>query len=309
MESTVIVKPAPNGKPHFMNAKQKVTEYNGETGEEKEIVNQKFEGYRFPGTNFFVTVSWSLGQRKWLLDMDPTTLNEYVERCKFSYERGPKKGLLIKEADVYDQADAFFTHSRQKVKSEGGIVKLDPKNPKDYLIYQSLKLDRRYHTRSNGPMPGTVKFIITDTATDSLLEITEMNQMLDAMVELKTMAHVKRVAIGASLGLPITDKTDPDTVTKILKNFIENEKRNLTGKYNREIFLTLAKDKQENLEIKQMIAKGKSSSVLRFKKNEGYYYNGELVAKDDAEMETFLKSPNNREVFDKIIAATEEKSK
>lgn len=306
--SIVLIKPIKNNKAHFVGAKQTVEEIDPISGVKRELFKQRFEENRFPGTSFTIGVSWDINKGRFkLTSMAKEELNSYVQNLKFSYEEGPRRGTLIKEADIYDQLDPFFNHRRLKIKSKGGVIALDKEKALDYLLYKACLEHPDFWEKGNGAMPGNVKFIITDAEKDTALETEAVVTRLEALAKITQMAHAKRVTVGTALGLPINDKTDPDTVIKLLVNFVENPNRQQNGKYNKDIFLAAANEKAEDVEIKALIEKAKKASVIREQKNKGYLYNGNVIAKDQEEMVAFLKNLNNKEVFDKIVEAIEEK--
>lgn len=306
--SIVLVKPIKNNKAHFVGAKQTVEEIDPVSGVKRELFKQKFEENRFPGTSFTIGVPWDLNKGRFkLTGMSKDELNSYVKDLKFSYEDGPRKGTLIKEADIYDQLDPFFNHRRLKMKSNGGVIALDKEKPLHYLLYKSCLEHPDFWEKSSGAMPGNVKFVITDAEKDTALETEAVVTRLEALAKITQMTHAKKVTVGIALGLPINDKTDPDTVVKLLVNFIENPNRQQNGKFNKDIFLAAANEKAEDVELKALIEKAKKASVIREQKNKGYLYNGNVIAKSQEEMVEFLKNLNNKDVFDRIVEAIEEK--
>lgn len=307
--SLILITPKKNHKNHFVGAKQVIEEVDPGTGENKQILTQKFEESRFPGTTFILRVPWDMQHKRFKLkDMSEAEINSYVDKIKLTYESGPKKGTLIREADIYNQEDPFFNHRKLQVKSEGGVIKLNKEIPLDYLMYKAALSNKKFHEKGSGPTPGNVRFIITDSKKDSELETVFLTSRLEATSRMFNMGHAKRLAVAISLGLAKND-TDPDSLIKLLDIFINNPSMQSNGMYNKDIFLAATNEKTEDLELKVIIEKAKSASILREQKNKGFLYNGNLVAKNLEEMVEFLKNLNNKDIFDKIVEAIEEKNK
>lgn len=303
--STVIIKPTKNPKTHFVEAIHVMEKKNG--GQVLDTKTGKYSGSRFPGTIASKRIAWDSNRRKYAIDLEKEELDLLVVNCKFTHESGSKKGQLITEADPFDRYDPFFNHSRLTIKFIEGQQQLLLDNPMDKIMLNGFRKNKEFGSTVNGPIPKGTRFIITDAEKDKEAEANLIKTEIEAIAALHGLSHNRRVAIGATLGLRINDKTNPDSVLKSLALYIKGSDRTNTGKLPRELFLELVDKKSEDLEVKHLVSKAKAASVLRFKKGEGYFYNGEVIAANDNKLELFIKDPNNKDIVDGILLAIEEK--
>lgn len=302
----VIVKPVPNGKAHFVTAKRTIKEV-GRDGTERTVQESKNKDDRFPGTIFSYRPSWSLRKNKFITPFNKEDLNNYVKRYKLTYESGKRKGDLITEADEYDPQDAFFNHRKLIVKSLSGQMKLDKDNPRDMFLLACMQEDRDFGQATDSYFPANVKYVIYDAASDEDAQNKKANDEIEAITVLASLTHSRKVAIGEALGLHIDSKTNPDSLGKIFMSYFKDTTLDQNGKTSIEKFLDLSKERNEDIEVKHLIAKAKKASVLRYKRADGFLYNGNVVASDQAEMESFLKNPNNADIYNAIVEAIKEK--
>lgn len=302
----VIVKPVPNGKAHFVTAKRTIKEV-GRDGTERTVQESKNKDDRFPGTIFSYRPSWSLRKNKFITPFNKEDLNNYVKRYKLTYESGKKKGDLITEADEYDPQDAFFNHRKLVAKSMSGQIKLDKDNPRDMFLLSCMQEDKDFGQATDAYFPANVKYVIYDAASDEDAQNKKANDEIEAITVLSSLTYSRKVAIGEALGLHVDEKTNPDSLGKIFMSYFKDTTLDQNGKTSIERFLDLSKERNEDIEVKHLIAKAKKAAVLRYKRADGFLYNGNVVAEDQAEMETFLKNPNNADIYNAIVEAVKEK--
>lgn len=305
MLDRVVIKPARNIKSHFRTAKSTI-EYSKD-GKVIDTVEGKSRE-RYPNTFVATRPDWSSSNRRWKISLDKDELNELVRRCKLSYEKGPKAGSLIETADIYDEYDPFFCHRRLKIVSQEGETSLLKDIPVHQIILNAIENNSRYGKKGNGLLAGNVKFIITDEQGDRQFELNQVNSEIDTIIEFNSLVHDKKLAIATALGFKPSDISDPDSLKLSMYAYIKSQQRNEDGLFNRDKVMVLIKENPELLSIKALINKAKTASVIRLDKGKGFTYNGNVVAKDEKEMISFLSDINNKETLEKIMDAIKEKS-
>ena len=306
MEDRIVIKPVKNRKAHFTTAKSKI-QYLNEDGSLKREMNADRD--RYPKTVTITRPEWSRSRNRWNISLSAEELQELVKRSKLTYESGSKKGQLIEEADIMDPRDPFFNHKNLRLIGNEGQMALLKDVPMHQILANSLENNRRFGRNSEGVTAGNKRFIISDEEKDREFEFKKANTELEAMGKLSNMIHDKRLAIGLALGFNFGTKPDPDSIQIALMEYIKSNKRDEFGLFNRDKFLQLAGEDNELINIKSLIGKAKNASVLRYTKAEGFFYSGTKVADDEKAMIEFLKNPSNKEVFERILEAVNEKTK
>lgn len=305
MEERIVIKPVKNIKAHFKTAKSSM-QYIKENGETETRDGQLRD--RYPNTYTGTRIQWSTGKKRWEISLTEEELDALVKRAKLQYEKGPKIGEMIETADIYDKKDPFFNHKELRLIGQEGQFSLLKNVPMDKIMYNGIENNKKFGKKGNGLISGAIKFLISDEQGDREFELKEVNTEVKAIMEFGNMTYDKKLAVATALGFRPGDLANPDSLQLSMYHFLKSTARNEDGLYNRDKFLKLASEDNEIIAIKSLIEKAKSASVLRFKKAEGYFYNGNNVAKDAEEMIAFLKNANNKDALEKITEAVNEKS-
>ena len=133
MSNRIIIKPAKNIKHHFQTAKN-IIEYKDQYGNVMSTSNGELRD-RYPNTLSSTRPIWSMGTHRWKISLGEDELNELVKKCKLTYERGSKQGQLIETADIFDERDPFFNHTKLRVISFEGQTSLLKDVAKDKIIF------------------------------------------------------------------------------------------------------------------------------------------------------------------------------
>ena len=307
MSNRIIIKPAKNIKHHFQTAKN-IIEYKDQYGNVMSTSNGELRD-RYPNTLSSTRPIWSMGTHRWKISLGEDELNELVKKCKLTYERGSKQGQLIETADIFDERDPFFNHTKLRVISFEGQTSLLKDVAKDKIIFEAMKNNTIFGSRGNGLMAGNVRFIISDEQGDRQFELDQVNSEIDAIVLFEGLVHDKKLMIASALGFKASVMQDPDSLKLAMYAYLKSQHRGEDNLFNREKFMAIAKEDSETVSIKSLISKAKLASVIRFDKAKGFTYGGTIVARDEKEMLKFLSDANNKDTLEKIIDAVKEKEK
>lgn len=323
----IIIKPSPNANKTFLNATQYMDKLDPATGQPIRTNNPTdpyadyfnggaFKGERFPRTTQGFRPDWSTTANKWLTGFETDTqegidkLNDIARKMKLRVVDGPRKGELITEADVYDFYDPFFNHPALLTRMTQGELVLSRTAPKDIFTHQAMRAAREFEPagKGNKGISMAVRYTISDKETDTKIEKKRINLTIESYAALKEMTFKRKLAIAGSLGIRVDEKTDKDIVETQLFNFITENKVNEQGITAQELFLDLAQEKAESLELKYQISLGIKNSIIR-KSNKAYYVGGQKISDNLQGLYDYYQDPINSEALTKLLSIIEEKSK
>lgn len=316
MSELVTIKPKP-GSRQFASVGNMVSVYS-QTDNQGNIITEKkseFIGQRFPKSKQMFRIPWSSLKRRWLLegfeDGNMPEMQDLVKKCKLQYEGNHKKaGEYIESADIFDYNDPFFNHRLCKLTANEGELMIDKSIPLDNLILRGLKLHPRFQVAGeNNPITSSgARYVIVDREIDTKLKRASRNNKLKVMKLFEALTSEKKIKIAMAMGLISNDKTDFDVVDDVLFKAAEDTTKLPDANITRqELFITLCEMKSEDLNLKHRLAKAKSLGLLK-KQADGWILFGAPVGKSNAQIEQYLRDPDNNTLLIRLEEALNDKS-
>jgi hypothetical protein len=302
MSNKVLVKPKPNSKKFFEEAKmyQGVMRQNpdGSRSEEEARELGAYRKEKFLGSRQITRIPWSSSKGRYLTgDLEGEELDKVVVKCKLR----DSDGKLITAADrtVYD--DPFFQHKHLKIHFEEGEQEIDLDHPVNYLLYQSMTERSTFKSSSNNnpAMSARTKYILTDemqlnsNTTRQVDEWIEIGQLLGGL-DSKMM---KKVAIAMNLG--VQSNSSAETVKNTLAKTLKEAEGFVSGttETHKQLFSRLVKGSSEDLNLDYMITLAKRKGFLRRKKEQGWLFNGKPIATTDGALLSYFKDVANQDDY------------
>lgn len=265
----------------------------------------EFKGQRFPNSRQRIRAKWSYTKHRWMLagcTKNSKKLNEIVTRCKLKYEKGdPNFGTYIKEADVFDQEDAFFTHNKLKMMAREGEFVLDKSVAKDMILIMCIQADHQYALNGenvNGITSNRVKYLITDANLDSEAKVAARAVEIEAISLYDALDDPKKIKIAMAMGYISRETDDMELVNEMLWNAAKNDKnRASNGMTVRDYFISMCNTTTDEINVRYLIQKARGEGHLKKVKDQGWLLFGQSVGMSDANIYAYFKNPENQEMI------------
>lgn len=217
-------------------------------------------------------------------------INDLVKSLKFV----KPDGTIIKEANIYNKEDEFFTHRFCKIKMTKDSRVFDLNIPKDRLGYLIMAADpMTVLTKANLNKNPKAQWVIEDEEKEAELELDNMENEIKTVEVFSKLPISKKRIILTCFGIP-NDLNIPDSViSNKLWNLLKADSPINNAK---ELFLNLTSEKEGKLHIIYTVNKGLQYSVLRMKGQE-IMFNGTSIAKSKQELIEKLNLPENSALF------------
>lgn len=236
----------------------------------------------FLGTHRPLTPKYNLNTMKWGFKGSLTDLKELVDKIQLRYERGDRKGQVIKsiDVDINNRYDAFFDHSEMKVNLENGKAKLTLENSKDRFLYLCLTEDpdisNAKDADSNPYRSQHQKFEMIDVAEQKAKKAGGLDARIEAYSLFGNIKNNFDRLLSVARALDIIKEEKPEDPTALV---LELENRwvlnvNLfpnSTKTFQEIFISTAQKNTEELNRMYLVNFGIWKSILRPRTFEGFW--------------------------------------
>lgn len=268
---------------------------------QEDILSGEFQGNRFPNSYVKLIPEWNVNEKeyglgKYNLPAQNKKLNELIKGSRFSYEYGKNVNEMIVEGDFENKRDPFFTHSQLYIGAEEGYHIFDLKDPMQLLMIEALKTNNRVSFADDGRGgSGDVEFYIVSINYEvanrikQSLKKKEVTKMYNALNEMQ----MRRIA--AILGLPVDPAVATDKIDGMLFDRIDNPVK-LYGKTTTlDQIVDLMKLPNEELVIRELVAKAIKQRVFT-KRNNIYYYNEISLGISKKQVHNFLLNIENGDI-------------
>lgn len=319
----VTIKPKAGSRKFATQGSMRTT--NEQISEDGRIVDSKvsdFKGERFPKSLQFFRVGWSSIKRKWLLEgldgkeMDKNTdeLNQLVSETRLQYPADSKqRDEYIKSADIFDPVDRFFNHKLAYIRASEGEVLVDKSRPLEAIILRGLRKHPLFQIAGEvNPLTSAgTRYIIVDKEVDTNIRKEIRNKKLEASKLFEALTDEKKIKIAMAMGLVPNENINIDVIDDLLYKACEDlSKAGDTGLTKQDLFMSFAKMKSEDLNIKHRIAKAKSLGVLKRQGDKGWLLFGSPVGRTQEQIENFLTDPEHQDMLIRLEDAVKnDKSK
>lgn len=307
MEQLVLVRPKPGSK-KFKTTEGIKNVYSISRDEGQTYLDESIGTYdkeRFPKSRQMFRPEWSYGKRRWMLkgyENNSEDLNKLVAACKFKYKLGhPLQNQFIKECDIFDFNDAFFSHKMLRALAQEGDVVLDKSRPFDQIILAGLLSNPKFQYSTDGNINTTtsnrVKYIIIDKGIEQNKRKTNREKELLVGDLWKNLTDKKKMAIAISLNLIASEDTDRGLIDDILYDYA-NSKENAKGLAisKQDLFIQMCNMDTAKLNIQFTIGKAKAAGYLKRTK-QGWMLFGVNIGKSDQNVEEYFSNPDNQEML------------
>ena len=308
--SLVTIKPKAGSRKFATEGSMRTT--NQITTEDGKIINSRvseFTGERFPKSMQFFRVHWSSLKRKWILEgldgkeMNKNTeeLNALVAETRLQYPSDSKqRDEYIKSADIFDPVDKFFNHKLAYIKASEGEVLVDKSRPLENIILRGLRKHPQFQVAGEvNPLTSAgTRYIIVDKDIDTNIRKELRNKKLEASKYFEALTDEKKIKIAMAMGLVPNESINIDVIDDLLFKACEDlTKAGDTGLTKQDLFISFAKMKTEDLNIKHRIAKAKSLGILKRQGDKGWLLFGSPVGRTQEQIENFLTDPEHQDML------------
>lgn len=300
MSNLVTVRPKKGSKKFFVDAKIYKEEI-GPKGEQKGSYAEtgNFKGERFPRSRQLVRPIWSNSRARYLVNLTEKELNVLVKQAGLRYVSGPNKGEPIISSDVRNFSDAFMTHKDLKITQAEGMVHLNRDIPIDRIILACMESDPTYQSLDNNNplLSSRVKYVIADSEVTTKVNITKMQQEVEATLLFSALNADKRLKVAMAMNLGVNEKSDPDFVAQQLYAAVTGSGVFADGTKKIDMFSTYCKLSTEALNLNFTIARATKRGLVRKNKKEGYTVLGIPMAKTLDELYSVMADPDNSDLL------------
>lgn len=327
--SIIHIKPAPDSRAFKTNITETTYETKEGSDEKRMVSEDIYKGERWDGSIQYDIPRFIYSKNRFTIlnPLDPSTeltasspkeafikLNEYVQQCYFKYEKGhPREGQLITEANIFDDADPFFTHNSLFLKRSAGEAFVDdelPVNKVMLLILPTFRDTMYGGNRVGGNIPVGIKTIIVDEQVDKTLYNVLRKNRARAQQIIGILKNDDKIKMALALGL-IGDPdfniiSNLDDLDILLDEYAFDTKPNaVANKFSKqEYFIYVYEKGAPILNATWLFHKGKKEGII--KNFQGFYQAfGTTLGKtyDDAITYIATSAVTNDEVRDKIYTA------
>lgn len=293
---------------------QKVTEQ----GQDVDRSVGEYKSERFPNSRQMFRPMWSASKRKWLLrgfeDMNQEKqkeLDALVVKCKLKYgDKDPRARNYIKEADIYDANDPFFTHPSLKIITYEGQATLDKSRPLDQILLLGLQANVTFQKggdKVNPVLSQRVKYVITDKNVDSKIKQDKRKKILTATKLYDALTDAKKTKVAMAMGLISNDNVDRSVIDEILWEACQDDTKVVDNNMTRQdLFIKMCKTNAAELNTRNMIQKAKATGKLRRNKTQGWLLFGESIGRTDNQVYEYFNNPDNQEMLIRLEQAMED---
>lgn len=269
----------------------------------------KYRKRTLPNVTSFYSPKWDISQRRHLVDMSQTELNDLVKRM-YLYD---ENGNHIKEAPLSSPSSPFWRHPEVKLQIKDGYASLDDEKPIERFFIACLKADPRINTDPNYKNDNPVINAMTDykvsrSDQDFSDRDIELEETVEAIELLQNMSFDKQKQVARGMGMK-NENPDPKMLRKVLIRKITDEKNvRLNGVRNIDRFMTLSKATKEELTISEYFDKAKTLGII-VKRSSQYMFDSVKLGTSVEKSVHFLSDPDNVEIKDELIKEVETRLK
>ncbi len=234
----------------------------------------------FLGTFRPLVPRYNLNTHKWGFSGTDTDLKALVSAIQLRYEKGDRRGQVIKpeEVDINNRYDSFFDHSEMKIELENGKAKLNLNLAKDKFIYLCLLEDPDISNNKVGN-PYTSqhqKFEIIDVAEQKAKKADGLDSRIEAYGLFSNIKNNFDRMTAVARALDIIKEEKPEDPTALI---LELENRWVTNialypnstKTFQQLFIDTASKTTEELNRMYLVNFGVWKSVLRPRTLDGFW--------------------------------------
>lgn len=287
-------------------------------GEQEVVKKTSTNRERFDRTRQMFRPEWSANKRRWDFKdydgRDPEKMKELqdlVKRCKLKYRKGhPDYPRYIEEADIYDFSDPFFNHPKFKIVAQEGSITLDTNIPFDKLMLAGLsQLDEfQVGSEDNPILSGRARYVIIDEGLDKRIKKEDRNRKMEVYDLYKGLSDDKKMKIAYAMNLITSEDMDREVIDDLVWQAAEDTSMMKDLSITRQnLFIQLSKMDSEELNIRHMIGKAKSSGLLRFRSDSGYLLFGKPIAQTYDNVIKYMTDPENGPTLMRLQEALENK--
>ena len=226
----------------------------------------------FLGTRRPLTPKFNLNTGRWGFSGSETDLKDLVDKVQLRYEKGARRGQIIKSADVdiHNKYDAFFDHSEMRVILEDGKAKLNLNSSKDRFLYLCFMVDPDITDSKTGNpyLSKDQKFEMIDVAEQKAKKADGLDSRIEAYALFAGMKNNNDRLNSVARALDIIKEDKPEDPTALI---LEVENRWVTNvntypnstKTYQQIFIEVAGKTTEELNRMHLVNFAVWKSVLR----------------------------------------------
>lgn len=258
-----------------------------------------------PKTNQTPRILYNTTHRKWVIETDQKELNSLVKACGFTYQDGPRKGVLIETANLRDGDDAFFNHPELTLELISGSATVDTDYPPHAVWEKVFKTDPRFKLAGedgNPAIAAKVLYTVAAAGYQSVVSTKKIDEGIEAIKLLDAMDYSKRLKVISAMGVAIGSKPSPELITSILYEKITDGKdlKTIDNYRNIDLFLLMAKSEVRDLDLRDRIAKAKARNII-VKRGQGYQFQEVSLGRTLEDVAKFLAAEENEDIKNSII--------
>lgn len=283
MDKQVIVQVKPN-KSFFkqFNPQQHTLKAEGLDVNKEENYSHvgAFKLDAFLGTSRPLTPQFNITTNKWGFKGDAVTLKELVSQIQMRYEKGEKRGQIIKpeEVDIHNRYDPFFDHSEMMVKLENGKAKLNLTNPKDKFLYLCLSDDPNItNSKVGNPfLTKHQKFELLDINEEKAKIADNLDERIEAYTLFKNIKNNQDRLFSVARALDIIKDSKPEDTTALIIELDTRWVQNMglypnSSKTYQQVFIETAEKDTESLNRMYLVNFGVWKSIVRPRTYDGFW--------------------------------------
>lgn len=272
---------------HMKAIKPTLYEFNKKQGDKKDPANEdnynavgEFRGLKFLQTTQGFIPKYDSSARRWEFAGSKNDFIDLALKCGLYHEYGPKKGSKItsNDIDLSNPDDPFFNHSQLYFRAEGGMHKMDLKDPLNEFLYLCMKADQTIDAggKRNPLLDNLKKYELVNISEEVQNDVNEIDTMAEAMSLYANMDHDRMVEVASALGIPAKkhlDSKNPNGLKITLyKEYVNNTTPSMDGKTTKqEQFIQYAKLTDRDLTLMQLIKQGKNLGLIRPRYKQGNF--------------------------------------
>lgn len=286
-------------KNSFMKAHGDPTIYkNGEDG--LPIAAGKYKSNTIPKTFQIKRIKWDGNRRSYDIKISQDDLDSLVKEIGLY----TSDGRMIETANLRNELDPFFSHPELSFRIENGSNQLDDSNPlhKLQLIWMRTSSDRQFHVQGgedNPALRGMAFYTVTTPAQDADAVTADNDKMVRAIRILDTMTYDTQCKVLQAMNVSVAASAEPKVVRDALIRKVTEEKNSITygtRERNIDVFLRLAEEPSEELNLKSIITSARDFGLIK-KAKDGIYKFGEIqLGRTIEAVHQFLGDDGNHDV-------------
>lgn len=261
-----------------------------------------------PGSFQGKRVQWSVKNGKWLVDMDEEELQKLVKRSSLKHLSGSREGELIKEANIYDPEDPFFTHKDFMMWMEEGNKDMSDTNAIDKIVLSNFST--RDEVRRLGDQVAKyrgvgVEYEIVDKNYDRKIKEAETKKHFDMTMLIAQSVLTKKLKLARILNIDLSKDMNEESVNTQIYNRLEIDSK------KRDEFLEISKLPTDEFDLRYYVTMGmdKRVRVIRWSTTKHQYiFNAETpVGRNKEGLFEFFGESDNYPFYESLKEIVDQK--